>query len=34
MIIRNADKLSGFKSCGWPINAHRDYSSAATLVFK
>lgn len=33
MIIRNAGKR-GFASCGWPINAHRDFSSAATLVFK
>jgi len=33
MVIRNEGK-SGFASCGWPVNAHRDFSSAATLVFK
>ena len=33
MVIRN-DSKSGFASCGWPVNAHRDYSSAATLIFK
>jgi hypothetical protein len=34
MVIRNACKGSKFSSCGWPINAHRDFSSAAKLVFK
>ncbi len=34
MAIRNAGKDSKFSSCGWPVNAHRDFSSAATLVFK
>jgi hypothetical protein len=33
MVIRNESK-GGFASCGWPVNAHRDFSSAATLVFK
>ena len=33
MIIRNAERGSEFASCGWPVNAHRDFSSAATLVF-
>lgn len=33
MVIRNEGK-NGFASCGWPVNAHRDFSSAATLVFK
>ena len=33
MVIRNEGK-SGFASCGWPVNAHRDFASAATLVFK
>lgn len=23
-----------FSSCGWPVNAHRDFSSAATVFFK
>ena len=34
MIIRNAPEASAFKSCGWPVNAHRDFGSAATVVFK
>ena len=34
MVIRNACKGSKFSSCGWPVNAHRDFSSAAKLVFK
>ena len=33
MIIRNARKGSRYSSCGWPVNAHRDFSAAATLVF-
>ena len=33
MIIRNPSDAK-YKACGWPIAAHRDYSSAATLVFK
>lgn len=33
MIIRNAARDSKFKACGWPVNAHRDFSSAATLLF-
>ena len=33
MVIRNEGK-GGFASCGWPVNAHRDFASAATLVFK
>ena len=33
MVIRNEGK-GGFASCGWPINAHRDFSAAATLAFK
>ena len=33
MIIRNRGK-SKFAGCGWPVNAHRDFGSAATLVFK
>ncbi len=33
MVIRNESKGT-FSSCGWPINIHRDFSSAATLVFK
>ena len=33
MIIRNATRGSKFKSCGWPLNAHRDFSQAATLAF-
>ncbi len=33
MVIRN-EQRGGFASCGWPINAHRDFASAATLVFK
>ena len=33
MIIRNAARGSKFRSCGWPVNAHRDFSSAGTLVF-
>ena len=31
MVIRNGGKHA---SCGWPIDAHRDFSAAATLVFK
>lgn len=31
MVIRNGGKHA---SCGWPIDAHRDFSSAATLIFK
>ena len=34
MIIRNAEAGSKFSSCGWPVNAHRDYSSAAVLKFE
>lgn len=34
MVIRNAETGSKFSSCGWPLNAHRDFSSAATLKFK
>lgn len=33
MIIRNAASGSKFKSCGWPVNAHRDFSLAATVAF-
>ena len=33
MIIRNSGSRE-FQACGWPIPAHRDFSSAATLVFK
>ena len=33
MAIRNEGN-DGFASCGWPVNAHRDFASAATLVFK
>ena len=33
MVIRNEGK-GGFASCGWPVNAHRDFSSTATLVFR
>ena len=33
MIIRNAPRGAKFRSCGWPVNAHRDFSSAATLTF-
>lgn len=33
MIIRNPGS-SKYKAAGWPIPAHRDFSSAATLVFK
>lgn len=32
MAIRNGS--GKFSSCGWPIDAHRDFTSAATLVFK
>ena len=34
MIIRNPGGGSKFSGAGWPVNAHRDYGSAATLVFK
>ena len=34
MVIRNEGKASGFSSCGWPINSHRDFSSAAIIAFK
>ena len=35
MVIRNKNVGSTkFVSCGWPINAHRDFGAAATLVFK
>ena len=38
MVIRNVSSDPGeqpkFASCGWPINAHGDWGSAATLVFK
>ncbi len=33
MVIRNEGK-GDFASCGWPIVAHRDFSSAAMLVFR
>lgn len=33
MIIRNSGDRE-FQACGWPIPAHRDFSSAAKLVFK
>ena len=33
MVIRNDQKGGGFASCGWPIDAHRDFSRAATLAF-
>jgi len=33
MVIRNEPKGSKFASCGWPVNAHRDFSAAATLAF-
>lgn len=33
MIIRNPGS-SKFAGSGWPVNAHRDFGSAATLVFK
>ena len=32
MAIRNGS--GKYASCGWPIDAHRDFTSAATLVFK
>ncbi len=33
MIIRNPGSKE-FQACGWPIPAHRDFSSAATLKFR
>lgn len=33
MIIRNAPMGTKSKACGWPVNAHRDLSQAATLAF-
>jgi len=34
MVIRNESRGSGFGACGWPVNAHRDFGSAATLMFR
>ena len=34
LIIRNVGESSKFATCGWPIDSHGDFGSAATLVFR